>query len=314
MTAGSRPSPDLSWTEVLAAARDDAAISRVRDLIRVCETVINRAGLTAFNSMGTPRKDAEALVFETLAIRDHSDRYLDAVVTAPERALILDRLERRVSEPIPVPYIIGEAFFAGRRFTVKPGVFVPRSALGHLLDEVIAGVQWSTPPRLLEIGCGTGALAISFATRLPEAVADLVDIDELAVEVAGHNVDRHRLSHRARVFVSDMFSTVDPTRRYDLIVANLPYVPEEQAGRTATGEIHAEPPGAIFRPGDGLDLVRAALAEAPLHLAESGTLILEVGTAHVDDVSTLLGGRGRWSKLGERNAGVVTLTRDELKA
>lgn len=314
MSAGPRPADlsQLSWTDVLAAARDDFGLRTVRDLTRLCESVINLAGLSAFNSMGSPRKDAAALVYETLEIRDHSDRYLDARVTPLERSVILDRLELRVSGPTPVPYLTGEAFFAGRRFSVRPGIFIPRSALGHLLDDVLTEVDWSEHPRALEIGCGSGALGICVALRAPAATVDLVDVDPLAVEVTTANIERHRLTDRVRAQVSDMYDRVDPAVRYDLVLANLPYVPEVQKGWT-NGEIDAEPSHAVYRPGDGLDLVRTALDETVLHLGEQGLLVLEVGTGNEPPVRDLLAGRGRWWTLGERSAGVVSLTRDELK-
>lgn len=315
MTTGSDVTAphELTWIDVLAAARADQALVRVLDLLRVCETVINRAGLSGFNSMGSPRKDANALVFETLDIRDHSDRFHDATVTAPERAAIFDLLERRVSERIPVPYLTGEAFFAGRRFTVRPGVFIPRSALAQLLDEVVDEVRWSAAPRALEVGCGSGALGISIATRRHDAAVDLVDVDPLAVEVSAENIVRHRLAGRMRAAVSDMYADVDPTARYDLVIANLPYVPDDKRGQT-NGEIDAEPALAVYRPGDGLDLVRTMLAETALHLADTGVLVLEVGTDNQPPVAALLNGKGRWWTVGDRPAGVVSLTRDDLKA
>jgi ribosomal protein L3 glutamine methyltransferase len=281
--------------------------------VRVCETVITRAGLTGFNSMGTPRKDARAIVFETLAISDHSDTYLDAVVTPVERAAVLDLLGRRVSGPTPVPYLLGEAFFAGRRFTVRPGVFIPRSALGLLLDDVLPVIRWSTPPRALELGCGTGALGISIAIRVPQAQVDLVDVDALAVEVTATNIARHNVADRARTAVSDMYAGVDPTARYDLIVANLPYVPADRIGRT-NREIDAEPQAAVYRPDDGLDLIRIALDESALHLADNGVLFLEVGVSNQAGVDALVGTRGRWWTLDGQGTGVVSLSRDDLKA
>lgn len=314
MTAArERPEPSgLHWTVVVDAARGDDDLRSVRDLLRLCESVINLAGLSGFNSMGSPRKDADALVFETLEIRDHSDRYLDARVTSLERTAILDRLELRVSGPTPVPYLTGEAFFAGRRFSVRPGVFIPRSALGHLLDEVLAIVPWSDTPRALELGCGSGALGICVALLAQEARVDLVDVEPLAVEVTADNIVRHGLTTRVQVQVSDMFDGVDPAVRYDLVIANLPYVPADQQGST-NGEIDAEPSLAVYRPGDGLDLVRTTLEETVLHLSENGLLVLEVGTSNESPVRDLLAGRGRWWSLGDRAAGVVSLTRDELK-
>lgn len=303
MTSGA----SLPCSAVLAAARAGTDPVRVLDLIRLCESVIVRAGLTGFNSMGSPRKDAEALVYEPLGIRDHSPRYLQAVVTRPERDAVLDLLERRVSGPTPVPYLTGEAFFAGRRFTVRPGVFLPRSALGSLLDEVVAAVPWSPSPSLLELGCGSGALGLSLALRVPGACVDLVDVDATAVEVTTENIARHRLGDRVRVHASDLFDRVRG-REYDLVVGNLPYVPE---ALHRAGEIDAEPAQAVFRPGDGLDLVRRVLREAPEHLAADGVLVLEVGPGHQEAVGDLLGGRGRW--WGQRS-GVVSVTRAELQA
>jgi len=307
-----RTGPSLSWIDVLAAARSQAGPLRVLDLIRLCESVISRAGLTGFNSMGSPRKDAEALVFEPLGIRDHASRYHDAVLTPPETAAVLDLLERRVSGPTPVPYLTGEAFFAGRRFGVRPGVFIPRSALGSLLDEVLAEVRWSSPAGLaLEIGCGSGALGLSIAFRVPGLQIHLHDVDPLAVEVTEENITRHGLRDRASTALGDMYGAVEPAARYDLIVANLPYVPTSLQV-WVVGEIDAEPAAAVYRPGDGLDLVRTAFGEAALHLAEQGTLVLEVGALNEPPVRELLAGRGRWWRRDGRDAGVVSLRRDQL--
>ena len=311
--SGGPGASDLAWTHLLAAAREDRDLVRVRDLLRLCETVIVRAGLSGFNSMGSARKDANALVYETLAIRDHSARYLDAIVTTPERTAILDLLERRVSGPTPVPYLTGEAFFAGRRFGVRPGVFIPRSALGTLLDEVLAAISWSTTARVLELGCGSGALGLSIAIRMPAVRIDLLDIDPVAIDVTDDNIARHQLTGRASAAVSDMYDAVDPTARYDLIVANLPYVPHELT-RSSNVEILAEPQHAVYRPGDGLDLVRIAIDEAALHLSDLGTLVLEVGTSNEAAVRDLIPGRGHWWERDGQTAGVVSLTRDELKA
>lgn len=315
MTAGRDDTvvPGPAWQLVLADARADDTVRDVRSLIRLCESVIVGAGLSGFNSMGSARKDADALVFETLSIRDHHARYLDAVVTAVERAAILDLLERRVSGPTPVPYLTGEAFFAGRRFSVKPGVFIPRSALGTLLDEVVADTRWSETPRALELGCGSGALGLSIAIRIATVHVDLVDIDELAVEVTRANIERHGLADRARAEVGDLYGGVEPSARYDLVVANLPYVPQAMQGRGA-GEIDAEPAAAVFRAGDGLDLVRSAIAQSPLHLSDEGTLVLEVGVMNEEPIRQLLAGRGRWWVHEGQATGVVSLTRDELKA
>ena len=303
----------LHWRLLLEAARVDVDVRRVRDLIRICETVIRRAGLTGFNSMGSVREDARAIVFETLAIRDHSDAYLDAAVTALERGLILDLLAQRVGGPTPLPYLLGEAFFCGRRFLARPGVFIPRSALGRLLDELLGEVSWSPTPRVLELGCGTGALGLTIALRAPHAHVELTDIDPLAVAVSQDNVDRFRLSDRVRLVVSDLFDGIDPASRYDLVVANLPYVPE---GRTdgLSDELSAEPASAIYRPGDGLDLVRAVLSCTAEHLADRGLLALEVGTHNQPRVAELLSGAGHWWSLRGQPAGVVTLTHEQLRA
>ena len=302
---------ELTWTRVLASAREDADGPRtVRDLIRLCETAIALAGLTAFNSMGAPRRDAEALVFDTLLVRDHDARYLDATVTRAEREVILDRLERRIAGPTPVPYLTGDAYLDGRRFTVRPGVFVPRSTIGNLLGSLVERVEWGTPPRALELGCGTGALGISVARRVTDALVDMVDIDPLAVEVARENVNRHRVSARVRVLRGDMFEEVDPQARYDLVLANLPYVPGDHVHNE---EISAEPPGAIFRPGDGLDLVRVAIEESARYLTPRGVLALEVGVPNESRVREELGERGEWWTVEGRPVGLVLLTRDDLK-
>jgi len=253
------------------------AAPTVADLIRFGAAEFERAGLAFGHGTGDSVDDAAALVFHVLDL-DHAQAET-AYARKPtprdvERVLAIfaERIERRV----PAAYLMRRMWFAGLEFEVDERVIVPRSPLAELIN---AGFRpWIEPGRvhrILDIGTGSGCIAIACAVAFPQAQVDAVDVSPQALEVAGRNVARHQVGDRLRLLQGSVFEPLG-AQRYDLIVSNPPYVSDAEM-QALPDEYRHEPDLALRAGSDGLDVVRRILAGAKQHLAPGGVLFVEVG-------------------------------------
>lgn len=238
-----------------------------------------RAGLYFGHGTDNARDDAAAIVWHVLDLpvpprpRDYSRR-----VSLAARREIDALLERRIHERVPVVYLTQRTWFAGLPFHVDERVLIPRSPLAELIERRFA--PWIDARRVadvLDLGTGSGCIAIATAKALPRARVDAADISADALEVAAINVRRHRLGRRVRLVRSDHFAAL-AGRAYDIIVSNPPYVGAEELAALPPEYWH-EPRGALAAGDDGLDSVRVILREAGRHLRPQGLLVVEVGNS-----------------------------------
>ncbi|MFK8015538.1 MAG: 50S ribosomal protein L3 N(5)-glutamine methyltransferase [Gammaproteobacteria bacterium] len=221
--------------------------------------------------------EAHALVMHTLGLSFSPPAYVyAAALTAAERTALGELIHRRVSERLPLPYLLGSAWFCGLEFQVDERVLIPRSPIGELIEARFE--PWAVVPpggRVLDMCTGSGCIAIACAAWLDDVSVDAVDLDAGALAVARANVAQHQMQHQVRVLESDLYAALDG-QRYDLIVANPPYVPSSSMAKLPAEYAH-EPSFALLAADDGLQLVATLLRDAHRHLTDDGVLLMEVG-------------------------------------
>jgi ribosomal protein L3 glutamine methyltransferase len=222
------------------------------------------------------------------------------------------RRPARTPRRVPLAYLTQRAFFAGLELYVDERVLVPRSPIAELIQRRFA--PWVKPRRvrrILDVGTGSGAIALASAMAFPRAAVDAVDISTAALQVCRRNVRRLALTDRVQVVRSDHFGAL-AGRRYDIIVSNPPYVGREEM-RALPREYRHEPRIGLASGVDGLDSLRAILSAAPRHLADDGILVVEVG--NTEDV--LMRAFPRlpfvWPDIEMGGGGVFVLRGDALK-
>jgi len=258
-----------------------ALFSSPRDWLRYAVSRFRAAGLAYGHGTTTGFDEAAYLILEGLNLPiDALDPFLDAALLAHERERLDALIEARAATRKPAAYLLNRAYIKGVPFYVDERVIVPRSFIGELLMTVFAEDNALTGDplkvgRVLDLCTGGGSLAILAARVFPKAELDAADISAGALAVARRNLEEHGLAGRIRLFEGDLFAPVKG-ERYDLILANPPYV-DDEALAAFPPEYAAEPRLAHAGGKDGLDLVRRILIAAPEHLAPDGALVCEIG-------------------------------------
>ncbi len=206
---------------------------------------------------------------------------------APEQAALFAELLRRREAGEPLAYLLGSAWFGGLEFAVTPAVLIPRPETELLIDLAAERALLCEKPRILDLGTGSGIVAILLARRCPRAAVAAVETSAAALEVARSNAGRHGAD--VRFLEGDWFSPCGG-EYFDIIVSNPPYVQAEDP--------HLEQNGLPFEPrsaltdgvagGDGLDCIRRIVGEAPRHLRPGGWLLLEHGYDQAVEARRLL--------------------------
>lgn len=246
----------------------------LRDLLETTARQLATAGLHFGHGTSSAWDEATSLV---LAVTGHPDNpeFLSAEIDAGHIEQVNLLLTRRITERIPLPYLTGTTVFAGLEFTIAPGVVVPRSPIAELIARDFSPWLDSPPAAILDMCCGLGCIGIAAALKFPEATLTLIDMDPAALALARRNVARHGLESRTRILCSDLFSALPP-ERFDLLLANPPYVDDADM-RALPAEYRHEPATGLAGGSDGLDLVRRLLAALPERLTSRGLLVCEVG-------------------------------------
>ncbi len=255
-------------------------------MLTVLEIIKKSTEFFSGKGIDSPRLQAELIIGHALGLK-RMQLYLQFERLLAEAELEKIRpLVRRRGQREPLQYILGETEFHGLKLKVDRRVLIPRPET-ELLVEFAAGACAAPPQRVLDLGTGSGAIALALATKFPNTAVTAIDASEDALALARENAATLTVAERVAFLNSNWFTALPADMRFDLIVANPPYLSTEETAAT-TPEVHAhEPASALTAAEGGLADLRRILADAPRWLAPGGVLALETGIAHHADLLRL---------------------------
>ncbi len=220
--------------------------------------------------------------------------------TDPDRPAAADELARlrslveRAGRHEPIQYLLGEAWFFGRPFMVTPDTLIPRPSSETIIEEALqhfrSQSRLNDPLTIIDIGTGSGILAISLAAALPEASVIATDISAVALEVAQRNAARHGVADRIDFATGSLFEPLahrGPPVRADLLTSNPPYISDAEWAQVARNVRDYEPTTALRAGPDGLNLLRPLIAGAHTHVRPGGRILLEIAASQAAAVEAL---------------------------
>lgn len=275
------------------------------------ERRFKRARLYFGHGTDNARDEAVFLVFHALGLPfDVDDATLDRTVDAAAAAAVEELVAARIETRRPAAYLTGRMWFAGHEFRVNEHVLIPRSPIGELIGARFE--PWVNPARVrrvLDVGTGSGCIAIATALALPDCTVDATDVSVEALQVARDNADRLGVSARVRFHLADVFPPAGEP--WDLVLANPPYVPQAEYDELPA-EYLREPAGALVAGADGLDVVRRLLTGLPSRMTDDGVLVMDTGATSDAVADAFPHLPFTWVELEHGGDGISVLTRREL--
>jgi release factor glutamine methyltransferase len=225
----------------------------------------------------SPRLDAQLLLAHALGCTKTAlyTRF-DEEPAEAERTRFRELVQRRVKGS-PVAHLLGRKEFFSLDFEVSSDVLVPRADSEWIVTECLTLAKAMEAPAMLDVGTGSGCLAIAVAVRHKGARMCATDVSESALAVAKRNAAKHKLEERIRFRQGDLFAAVEPREQFDFILSNPPYIPSAQIATLAPEVRDHDPRLALDGGADGFAIIDRLIAEAPGHLKPGGYLIVEIG-------------------------------------
>ena len=257
----------------------------VGDAIEWGESFLDRSDELAARS----RADATLLLRHVLDIPPaeiyaYRERQLSLLELRTFQSLIDERVKGK-----PIQYITGEQEFFGLPFRVTPDVLIPRPETEHLVEAAIARLQNHSAPRIVDVGTGSGCIAVALAHAMPHSEIVALDISAAALAVAEQNARQNGVAERIGFLQSNLLAAV-VGEGFDAVVSNPPYVALSERASLATEVREFEPALALFAGPTGLEIYQRLIVEANDLLASGGWLLMEIGHGQRDAVEKLLRG------------------------
>lgn len=248
------------------------------------------------SSVGSPRMNGEVLLMFTLGCdRAYLYAHPERQLTSEEESRYEEAVERR-SSGYPSQYITGHQEFWGLDLIVTPAVLIPRPETEHIVEVVIEIARAAEykgqagRPKLVDVGTGSGAIALALAKELPTAEVIAVDMSPTALEIARANAARLQMESRVHFQESDVLASLARDGSFDFVVSNPPYVALSEADKVQDVVKKHEPKIAVFAGEHGLDIIRRLLPQAHEALRPGGYLVMEIGFSMSEAVMEIMEG------------------------
>ena len=261
------------------------------DMLSVLEIIKRTTGFFEQRGVESPRLNAELLIGHALGLK-RMQLYLqfERPLTEPELEKIRPLVKRRGNRE-PLQYIIGEAEFSGLKLKVDRRALIPRPETERLVELATQKVV-AAPARILDLGTGTGAIALALAKIYPEAALTAVDKSEEALELARENAAACDLAARVNFVRSDWLSALPPGEKFQMIVANPPYLSDGETAEAQPEVREFEPRAALSAGSNGAAALEHIIVAARPYLAPAGLLACETGIAQHQQLLTLAAAQG----------------------
>ncbi|MEZ6143452.1 MAG: peptide chain release factor N(5)-glutamine methyltransferase [Zavarzinella sp.] len=244
-----------------------------------------------------PRLEAQILLAHTLGC-SKIDLYVRFSELASDSIRQQYReLIRRRTEGTPIAYLVGEKEFFSLKFHVSPAVLIPRPDTEVLVMEALRLIDAKKPAQILDMGTGSGCIAVTLAKSLPLAHLQAIDLSLDALEVAKGNAALHSVGDRLQFLHGDWWQAVSPDATFDLIATNPPYISEAEWTEVDAGVKNFEPTMALLAPPDGLRFYRSLATDAAAHLHHGGHLLAEIGYQQGIAVKELFAAQPEWANI-----------------
>jgi release factor glutamine methyltransferase len=245
----------------------------------------------------SPRLDAEILLAHARKCK-RIELYtrFDEVLTEAQRAAMRELVQRRAKAE-PVAYLVGHREFYGLPFRVSADVLIPRPDTETLVMELLTLAKPVESPRVLDVGTGSGCIAVAVAVHLKSAALTAIEISEAALELAKVNAAANKVLEQITFLPGGGLSPLSAGAEFDFIVSNPPYIAESEFDQLQPDVRLHEPKLALVSGADGLDLVRSLIEESPRHLVPGGGLLMEIAPEQAQAVEQLFLSDGRYENV-----------------
>ena len=283
---------------------------KIQESLQQMAARLDSANLCYGHGTDNPLDEAFYLIYGLLGIDFADEQATLRELSVEQEAMLEAALSRRIDERVPTAYLVGRAWFAGHEFYCDERALVPRSPIAELINGEFEPLLHEPAGKVLDLCAGGGSIGIATALLWPDCEVDLVDISTDALKLAKKNIALHGLQDRVRALESDLLDSLDGC--YDLIVANPPYVPEQEYEQLPA-EFSREPSLGLISADDGLQIPLKILRNSVDHLSSEGLLVMEVGYSHPQLSERLNQVPLLWLEFELGGEGVLALTARQLQ-